>query len=149
VRAGARGIRGNAQRNSAEATRLCPAGYAAVASRRFIGAKPWRRPILPVQEHGASWRRRVKDYTPHPASTLTLDTQREIPYARPSKNRVLVNSTNPIMPQKSYAQRIHLLAKPAGSMRNLTYAHCFYLKREHLYLGSRFRMSDAVLEIKK
>jgi uncharacterized protein len=53
------------------------------------------------------------------------------------------------MSQKSFAQRIHLLAKPAESMRNLNCAHCFYLNREHLYLGSRFRMSDAVLEIKK
>jgi uncharacterized protein len=53
------------------------------------------------------------------------------------------------MPQKSFAQRIHLLAKPPGSMRNLNCAHCFSLKREHLYLGSRFRMSDAMPEIKK
>jgi len=34
-------------------------------------------------------------------------------------------------------------------MRNLNCAHCFSLKREHLYLGSRFRMSDAMPEIKK
>jgi len=59
-RAPARGICGKAKRNSAVATRLRPTGYAAVACCHFIGPKPWRRPILPVLPHGASWGRRVK-----------------------------------------------------------------------------------------
>ena len=42
--------------------------------------------------------------------------------------------------------RIHVLAKPTGSTCNLNCAYCFYLKKEGLYPGSRFRMSDAVLE---
>lgn len=42
--------------------------------------------------------------------------------------------------------RIHVLAKPAGSTCNLNCAYCFYLKKEGLYPGSRFRMSDEVLE---
>jgi len=39
-RAPARGICGEAKRNSAEATRLRLTGYAAVACRHFIGPKP-------------------------------------------------------------------------------------------------------------
>ena len=42
--------------------------------------------------------------------------------------------------------RIHVLAKPTGSTCNLNCAYCFYLKKEQLYPGSRFRMSDVVLE---
>lgn len=42
--------------------------------------------------------------------------------------------------------RIHVLAKPTGSTCNLNCAYCFYLKKEDLYPGSRFRMSDEVLE---
>ena len=43
-------------------------------------------------------------------------------------------------------KRIHVLAKPTGSTCNLNCAYCFYLKKEQLYPGSRFRMSDEVLE---
>jgi len=42
--------------------------------------------------------------------------------------------------------RIHVLAKPTGSTCNLDCAYCFYLKKESFYPGSRFRMSDEVLE---
>lgn len=42
--------------------------------------------------------------------------------------------------------RIHVLAKPTGSTCNLNCAYCFYLKKETLYPGSRFRMTDEVLE---
>jgi uncharacterized protein len=38
------------------------------------------------------------------------------------------------------------LAKPTGSTCNLNCDYCFYLKKESLYPGSRFRMSDEVLE---
>ena len=43
-------------------------------------------------------------------------------------------------------KRIHVLAKPTGSTCNLNCDYCFYLKKEQLYPGSRFRMSDEVLE---
>jgi uncharacterized protein len=39
-----------------------------------------------------------------------------------------------------------LLAKPTGAACNLACDYCFYLSREQLYPGSRFRMSDQVLE---
>jgi uncharacterized protein len=41
----------------------------------------------------------------------------------------------------------HLLAKPTGAACNLDCAYCFFLDKEALYPGSRFRMSDATLEL--
>ena len=40
----------------------------------------------------------------------------------------------------------HLLAKPTGAICNLDCAYCFFLSKEMLYPGSRFRMADEVLE---
>ncbi len=40
----------------------------------------------------------------------------------------------------------HLLAKPTGAICNLDCKYCFFLSKEMLYPGSRFRMSDEVLE---
>src|SRR5512137_386486 len=40
----------------------------------------------------------------------------------------------------------HLLAKPTGAICNLDCAYCFFLDKEALYPGSKFRMSDEVLE---
>jgi len=40
----------------------------------------------------------------------------------------------------------HLLAKPTGAVCNLDCAYCFFLSKEMLYPGSRFRMADGLLE---
>jgi sulfatase maturation enzyme AslB (radical SAM superfamily) len=40
----------------------------------------------------------------------------------------------------------HLLAKPTGAVCNLDCSYCFYLSKEMLYSGSRFRMGDDLLE---
>jgi uncharacterized protein len=40
----------------------------------------------------------------------------------------------------------HLLAKPAGAICNLDCTYCFFLSKELLYPGSRFRMADELLE---
>ena len=40
----------------------------------------------------------------------------------------------------------HVMAKPTGSACNLDCAYCFFLKKESLYPGSEFRMSDEVHE---
>ena len=40
----------------------------------------------------------------------------------------------------------HLLAKPSGSACNLDCAYCFFLDKEVLYPGSKFRMNDSMLE---
>ena len=39
----------------------------------------------------------------------------------------------------------HLLAKPTGAICNLDCQYCFFLSKEELYPGSRFRMTDEVL----
>jgi uncharacterized protein len=41
----------------------------------------------------------------------------------------------------------HLLAKPTGAICNLDCKYCFFLSKELLYPGSRFRMADELLEI--
>jgi uncharacterized protein len=40
----------------------------------------------------------------------------------------------------------HLLAKPTGALCNLDCAYCFFLDKEVFYPGSKFRMSEPVLE---
>jgi uncharacterized protein len=40
----------------------------------------------------------------------------------------------------------HLLAKPTGAVCNLDCAYCFFLSKEMLYPGSRFRMADEMLD---
>ena len=40
----------------------------------------------------------------------------------------------------------HVMAKPTGAVCNLDCSYCFFLKKESLYPGSSFRMSDAVME---
>ena len=40
----------------------------------------------------------------------------------------------------------HLLAKPTGATCNLDCEYCFFLSKEMLYPGSRFRMADKLLD---
>ncbi len=40
----------------------------------------------------------------------------------------------------------HLLVKPTGAVCNLDCKYCFFLSKEALYPGSRFRMADELLE---
>jgi uncharacterized protein len=40
----------------------------------------------------------------------------------------------------------HILTKPTGAICNLDCKYCFFLSKETLYPGSRFRMTDEVLE---
>jgi uncharacterized protein len=41
----------------------------------------------------------------------------------------------------------HLLAKPTGAVCNLDCAYCFFLSKEMLYPGSRFRMGEELLDL--
>ena len=41
---------------------------------------------------------------------------------------------------------VHVLAKPTGPICNLDCEYCFFLSKEALYPGDRFRMSDDLLE---
>ncbi len=50
------------------------------------------------------------------------------------------------MIKPSTLPRIHVLAKPTGAACNLNCSYCFFLNKQHLYPGSKFRMTDDVLE---
>lgn len=43
------------------------------------------------------------------------------------------------------ASAFHVLAKPTGAICNLDCKYCFFLSKEMLYPGDRFRMSDELL----
>ena len=43
-------------------------------------------------------------------------------------------------------RQFHVLAKPTGPICNLDCKYCFFLSKEALYPGDRFRMTDDVLE---
>jgi len=46
----------------------------------------------------------------------------------------------------SAPRNFHVLAKPSGPICNLDCQYCFFLEKEALYPGDRFRMSDEVLD---
>jgi uncharacterized protein len=50
------------------------------------------------------------------------------------------------MLQPEIPQAFHIMAKPTGSACNLNCDYCFFLKKQKLYPGSSFRMSDEVHE---
>ena len=43
-------------------------------------------------------------------------------------------------------EAVHILAKPTGAICNLGCSYCFFLDKELLYEGERFRMSDEMLD---
>ena len=49
-------------------------------------------------------------------------------------------------PPASPPRAFHLLAKPTGAVCNLDCSYCFFLSKEMLYPGSRFRMAEELLE---
>ncbi len=51
----------------------------------------------------------------------------------------------PAQPPPDAPPAFHLLAKPTGATCNLDCAYCFFLSKEMLYPGSRFRMADDLL----
>jgi uncharacterized protein len=58
-----------------------------------------------------------------------------------SNTQVILKPISPYTPQA-----FHLLAKPTGATCNLDCKYCFFLSKEMLYPGSRFRMADELLE---
>lgn len=49
-------------------------------------------------------------------------------------------------PSPSPGRPFHVMAKPTGSRCNCACDYCFFLKKERLYPGSDFRMTDEVME---
>ena len=58
----------------------------------------------------------------------------------------LAELTTPGAPSAFPPRAFHLLAKPTGAVCNLDCSYCFFLSKEMLYPGSRFRMADELLE---
>jgi uncharacterized protein len=52
----------------------------------------------------------------------------------------------PLLTRPDAPPAFHLLAKPTGAICNLDCEYCFFLSKEMLYPGSRFRMADDLLE---
>jgi hypothetical protein len=48
--------------------------------------------------------------------------------------------------RKSGPPYIHVLAKPSGPVCNLHCRYCYFLAKENLYPGDRFRMSELTME---
>src|SRR5262249_27828539 len=55
-------------------------------------------------------------------------------------------AASPLLPPGA-PPAFHLLAKPTGAICNLDCTYCFFLSKEMLYPGSRFRMADDLLEL--
>ena len=66
---------------------------------------------------------------------------RTVNSASVSRVRDVAISQPPVAPSA-----FHLLAKPTGAVCNLDCSYCFFLSKEMLYPGSRFRMADELLE---
>ncbi len=54
--------------------------------------------------------------------------------------------STPVFPELTARRAFHLLAKPTGPICNLDCEYCFFLAKETLYPGDRFRMTDHVVE---
>jgi uncharacterized protein len=65
--------------------------------------------------------------------------------AEAADGRARTDSVGPT-PAAGGPPAFHLLAKPTGATCNLDCAYCFFLSKEMLYPGSRFRMADDLLE---
>lgn len=57
-----------------------------------------------------------------------------------------VDDSRAVLAADDPPRAFHLLAKPTGAVCNLDCAYCFFLSKEMLYPGSRFRMADDLLE---
>jgi len=58
----------------------------------------------------------------------------------------MTTTQHPILTVPDAPPAFHLLAKPTGAICNLDCEYCFFLSKEMLYPGSRFRMADELLE---
>ena len=59
----------------------------------------------------------------------------------------MITAAEPRLPIASTLRHFHVLAKPTGAICNLDCKYCFFLSKEMLYPGDRFRMADDLLEV--
>ena len=57
-----------------------------------------------------------------------------------------VEAPGPILTVAEAPRAFHVMAKPTGAICNLDCEYCFFLSKEMLYPGSRFRMAEEVQE---
>lgn len=74
-----------------------------------------------------------------------METSNIIPAATSKASPVTMPGTPVPWPEKAPAY-FHVLGKPSGATCNLDCKYCFFLSKEMLYPGSRFRMADELLE---
>ena len=55
-------------------------------------------------------------------------------------------SRGPVLTVPNAPLAFHLMAKPTGAICNLDCEYCFFLSKEMLYPGSRFRMAEEIHE---
>lgn len=67
---------------------------------------------------------------------------RTIPLAQPRQQKDWVAETKQIIPPPSF----NVMTKPRGAICNLDCDYCYFLSKEMLYPGSRFRMASDLLE---
>ena len=58
-----------------------------------------------------------------------------------------VAAAGPILTKPSAPRAFHVMAKPTGATCNLDCDYCFFLSKEMLYPGSRFRMAEELQEL--
>src|SRR4029078_3630329 len=73
--------------------------------------------------------------------------RRQMPHPSTSPQPSAYASTVEAPPLPNAPAAFHLLAKPTGAVCTLDCSYCFFLSKEMLYPGSRFRMAEDLLEI--
>ena len=58
----------------------------------------------------------------------------------------LSNAAGPVLTMTNAPPAFHVMAKPTGATCNLDCEYCFFLSKEMLYPGSRFRMAEELQE---
>jgi len=74
----------------------------------------------------------------HPLAVQPTEMNEPMESTDPTQSPVLT------MPRAPLA--FHVMAKPTGAVCNLDCEYCFFLSKEMLYPGSRFRMADDLQE---
>ena len=57
-----------------------------------------------------------------------------------------VDAVGPVLTMPGVPVAFHVMAKPTGAICNLDCEYCFFLSKEMLYPGSRFRMAEELQE---
>jgi uncharacterized protein len=75
-----------------------------------------------------------------------VDDRAALSVSEPEIDTMTAAGATPL-PAASTRRHFHVLAKPTGAICNLDCKYCFFLSKEMLYPGNRFRMADDLLAI--